>query len=199
MHYRTPVRVLITALAGVVSGLCAQELLVRNNGDLISVTAPALHFLTGKPLDRIRNGRAVPYDFQLTVLGDSKGTVLRRSLQRFVFSYDLWEEKFQVKMLRGSGVSKRLDAARAEAWCLDQMSFASGGLPSNKDLWVRLEIRAQEPKEEIALSDDSGVSLTTLIEVFSRAQRVREQNYWRLDSGPLRLSALPRSGGRSGD
>lgn len=199
MHLRTPARVLLTALAGLAVGLWAQELVVRNNGDLIRVSAPKVHFLTGKPLQRIRDGRAVPYDFQLTVLDDPKGPVLRRSLERFVFSYDLWEEKFQVKRLRGGGASTRLSAESAEAWCLDQMAFSPSGLPANKAVWVRLEIRAQEPKEEMPLSDEGGISVATLIEVFSRAQRTREQNYWRLESGPMRLSAIPRVGGRSGD
>lgn len=199
MHIRTAVRVLLTALGGLAAGLCAQELLVTNNGDLVRIAAPKFHFLSGKPLERIRNGRAVPYDFQLTIFSEPKGAALRRSLERFVFSYDLWEEKFQVKRIRGGDASQRLSAEAAEAWCLDQMSFSRSGLPANQSIWLRLEIRAQEPREELALSDDGGVSLTTLIEVFSRAQRAREQNYWKLESGPLRLSSLPRLDRRSGD
>jgi hypothetical protein len=198
MRSLSKLRLAIAAVSAMAVGVCAQELLVQHQGDLVKISAPKLHFLTGSPLERIRNGRAVPYDFQLTVFSDPKGAPVSRTLERFVFSYDLWEEKFQVKRLRTGDASRRLSADAAERWCVDQMSFNSGALPRGNPVWVRLEVRAQEPKDAMALNDDGGVSLTTLIELFSRASKAREQNYWRVESGPLNLSVL-RLKGSNGD
>jgi hypothetical protein len=188
----------LLALLGYLTGLFAQELVVRSQGDLVRIAAPRLHFLSGKPLQRVRDGRAVPFDFQLTVSSGPQGPVLKRNLERFIFSYDLWEETFQVKRLRNGEATKGLSAERAEAWCLDQMAFSSSGL-SGRAVVVRLEIRAQEPRDPATWSDDGAVSLSTLIDIFSRAQRTREQNYWRVESGVLQISSISHPGGKEAD
>ena len=66
----------------------------------IRVTAPSLHFLTGKSLSRLHDGAAVPFDFQLIITAGSKNNVVARSLERFTVSYDVWEEKFSVVRVR---------------------------------------------------------------------------------------------------
>ena len=66
----------------------------------LRVTDPALHFLTGKSLALLHDGAAVPFDFQLTVASGSEGNVVARSLERFMVSYDVWEEKFSVVRVR---------------------------------------------------------------------------------------------------
>ena len=39
--------------------------------------------------------------------------------------------------------------------------------------------------------DDSGLSLSSLIEVFSRASRAaKPAEYWKLETGPIRLGQL---------
>ncbi len=99
-HQRSPFHVAILTAAMVITvmpGLRAQELQLTWDGAQLHVTAPQLHFLTGKALDRIRNGNAVAFDFQLSAA--SGGSVLKRSLERFVISYDLWEERFAVTRL----------------------------------------------------------------------------------------------------
>ena len=47
-----------------------------------------LHFLAGKPLDRLKDGAAVVFLTQLTLTTDNFATSLRRTPERFVFSYD---------------------------------------------------------------------------------------------------------------
>jgi len=178
----------------------AQELFLRPAGDQVKISAPKLNFLTGKPLDRLRDGNNVAYDFQLSILADSKATVLRRSFERFVFSYDLWEERFSVTRMRStrSQVS-HLTAAAAESWCVDNMGFSVAVTDPEKPIWVRLEVRAQDPKEPAPLINEPGMSIQGLIEIFSRASKARQPQYWKVEAGPIRLADLKRDSGRSGD
>ncbi|HYP12465.1 MAG TPA: hypothetical protein VEQ63_00960, partial [Bryobacteraceae bacterium] len=64
--------------------LVAQELVIRSTPDLLQVSAPKLHFLTGKPLERLKSGNSVPFDFHLSLLTDNKQAVLRQSVERFL-------------------------------------------------------------------------------------------------------------------
>src|ERR1043165_8922885 len=69
----------------------------RMDGDMLYIHAPNLHFLTGKPLQRLRDGREVTYIAQLSLSLDANKTILRSHPQRFIFSCDVWEpDKFQV-------------------------------------------------------------------------------------------------------
>lgn len=164
----------------------SQGLLPRRSAGEIRVTAPSLHFLTGKSLSRLHDGAAVPFDFQLIISSGSKDNVVARSLERFTVSYDVWEEKFsvvRVRDFRRSGM--RLSAAGAEAWCLDNIVINASGLPTGQQLWARLEIRSAESKEPLAAN--SGINLATLIEIFSRPSRP-QQDRWSVESAPFQLS-----------
>jgi hypothetical protein len=165
-----------------------QGLVPHRVADEIRVAAPSLHFLTGKALSRLHDGAAVPFDFQLIVASGSKNNVIARALERFMVSYDVWEEKFSVvriRDLRKSGM--RLSAASAESWCLDNIFVPSAGLPDGPALWARLEIRSVESKEPLAAS--SGINLATLIEIFSRPTRP-EQDHWSIESAPFQLASV---------
>lgn len=156
----------------------------------IRVTAPGLHFLTGKSLSRLHDGAAVPFDFQLTITAGTKNNVVARSLERFMVSYDVWEEKFsvvRVRDFRRSGM--RLSASGAESWCLDNIFVPAANLPTDRQLWARLEVRAAESKEPLGTLPDSGLTLATLIEIFSRPTRP-QQDRWSLDSEPFQLASL---------
>lgn len=164
----------------------------RWTGDYLEVGAPNLHFITGKSLERLRNGAAVPFDFQLTLFAGDRGNAVHRALERFVVSYDLWEERFAVVRLRSfRRSSPHLTATAAEAWCLDNIAIPASVVPSDKPLWVGLEIRSAEPKPSVAVQDDNGISLATLIEIFSRPTR-SQQDRWVLETGPFKLSDLRR-------
>ena len=158
----------------------------RADGEL-RVSAPHLHFLTGRTLQRLHDGVSLPFDFQLSVAAGLQANVIERSFDRFVVSYDLWEEKFSVmrpRSIRRS--SPRLSAIGAESWCLENLSVRVAGLPSDRDLWARLEIRGADAKQGSPLADP-GISLTSLIEVFSRPAR-GQQEHWVLESAPFRIA-----------
>ena len=190
-------RWLLAGVAIPVSSLWAAERLnVTWDGDDLHVAAPQLHFLAGKPLDRIKDGDSVVFLTQLTLTTDNFTTSLRRTPERFVFSYDLWEEKFSVtKLGGGQRTVSHLSAAAAEAWCLDNVAISSTGLPQDRPFWLRFELRAAA-KDEAAVIGESGLSLTRLIEIFSRRPR-DQQPQWTAEAGPLRLGDLKRLVGRA--
>jgi hypothetical protein len=168
-----------------------EDLIPRFSDGKLQVSAPRLHFLSGNQLERLRNGVSVPFDFQLTLFAGSKGNAMTRALERFVVSYDLWEEKFSVVRQRDRRISSgRLSATQAEAWCLENLAIPSAGVPFDKNLWVRLEIRTGENHDPVAAKID-GISLTTLIDIFSRPAR-GVQDHWSLETGPFRLGELKR-------
>jgi hypothetical protein len=175
----------------------SERLSVTWDGDDLHVAAPELHFLAGKPLDRMKVGAAVVFLTQLTLTTDNYATSLRRTPERFVFSYDLWEEKFSVtKLGEGQRTVSHLSAAAAEAWCLDNVAISSTGLPPERPFWLRFELRAAEPKDEAAVIGESGLNLTRLIEIFSRRPSDR-QPQWIANAGPLRLGDLKKLVGRA--
>jgi hypothetical protein len=181
---------LIVALAAPVA---AQTLIPRPNGDSIRVAAPRLHFLTGRPLERLKNGAAVSYAGRLTLFVNTNTQVLAVTFARFGFSYDLWEEKFSVSRL---GVDPKpsashLSSSAAESWCLEQMAVPLAGLPPDRPFWLRLEIRAEDEKDSSGGIPDPGLMLTKLIEIFSRPVQT-QQPRWVAEAGPHRLADLKK-------
>lgn len=169
-----------------------ERLTVAWDGDDLHVAWPELHFLTGNPLKRLKDGDSVVFLTQLTLTTDNFSTILRRAPERFVFSYDLWEEKFSVaKLGPGHRTASLLVAPAAEAWCLDNVAISSTGLRGDRPFWVRFELRAAESKDEAAVLGEPGINLTRLIEIFSRRPR-DQQPHWSADAGPLRLGELKR-------
>ena len=178
-------------MAGLVCPLAAVELLlVRRDASGLRLSAPQLHFLTGKPLEQLKNGAGVSFLSQVTVTSESAATVLARRVDRFVVSYDLWEEKFSVVRL---GPPRRsasgLTAQAAEAWCLDHAIEVPVSLPAKRPFWIRLEVRAEDSKESAAVVGEPGINITRLIEIFSRPPR-SQQPRWVAAAGPLRLEEL---------
>ncbi len=158
----------------------------------LRVTAPHLKFVSGKPLERLQNGAPVPFAFQLAVSTDRWATVLSRDIERFVFSYDLWEEKFAVAKAGYPRKSvSHLTARAAEAWCVDELSLAPSGVGAQQPFWVRLDVKAEDPAEQAELDRQESMSLTKLIEIFSRRTR-GDQNRWVADAGPFRLDDLKK-------
>jgi len=184
--------ILATAVAFCALGLSfsAQTLVPHWNGDRLQVTAPSLHFLTGKALDRLHNGVSIPYAFQMTLTTLPRSIPLQRTLDRFVVSYDVWGERFKVVQ---SNEPRRavanLTANATESWCVEQMSVPSAGVPADKDLWLRLDIRAEDPVQSPIT--ENGLSLTSLIEIFSRRAPAQTQE-WNAETQPFRLAGLAR-------
>jgi hypothetical protein len=188
---------LFAGAAGLLFGirLGAQNLAVRLDGDTVRVSAPRFHFVEGKALERLQNGATVNFMVQLSLLADSGITVKGRDIQRFAISYDLWEEKFSV--VRPGAVRRaasHLAATAAESWCIDQMNASVSGLSPEKQFSVRLEVRAEDPKEATSWSEP-GFSFGRLIEIFSRPARGRQLR-WIEEAGPFRLIDLRLPTGR---
>ena len=174
----------------------ASSVAVTFDGDNLHVIVPRLHFLTGKPLDRLMDGASVAFLAQLTLFGEDHGTVIRRLPDRLVFSYDLWEEKFSVNRLGSVPRSaSRLSMAAAEAWCLEDLQISASGLAPARPFWVKFELRTEDPKESSSVAGNAGISIARLIEMFSRKPSAGEP-FWTLEAGPLRVADLVRTYGR---
>lgn len=188
-------------LAGLVVPLSpargAQPIDVTFDGDNLHVSAPSLHFLTGKPLARLKDAATVVFLSQLTLFSENHDTVLRRVPDRFVVSYDLWEEKFSVTQLGGTPRStpRVLSAPAAEAWCLEGLAISAMGLAPDRPFWLRFELRTAEQRDLAGGAGEPGISLRSLIEILSRKPGPDDPN-WTREAGPLRLSDLPRAAGR---
>ena len=187
---------LVVALAAPLPLAASEARLVpRWNGDVLLVSAADLHFLAGKPLERLKNGAPVSFDFQLSLLASADRSTLRRAFERFTFSYDLWEEKFSVVRRGVMRQASRLGAEAAQAWCLENLAAPVAGLAPDRRFIVRLEVRLADSRDERPVLGEPGLSLTGLVEIFSRPSRGREPQ-WTLESGPVRLADLSNAGGK---
>ena len=179
----------------VVSAAClvvlAQELVVSRRGDELRVVAPNSHFVTGKALERMRNGASVSYDMQLTILAENRQVILRRGFERFILSYDLWEEKFSAMRVRPARTgAAHLTREAAESWCLENITVSAAGLDPDRPLYLRLDVRVVEEKERRRQDDDDAISLGRLIDLFSRAGTPPPGTSWRAEAGAIRLRDL---------
>ena len=173
----------------------AQSLEVRLNGDHLRIAAPQFQFLTGKPLQRLKDGASVGFLGQLTVSTDGNATVQARAVARFAMSYDIWEERFSVTQLDKTRHSaSHLSSQAAQSWCLDNLKIDLSTVPPDKPFWIRLDFRAEDPHDQPAVVGEPGINLTRLIEVFSRPAR-SQQPHWLLEAGPLRLADLKAKSG----
>src|SRR5207247_7295325 len=137
-----------------------------------------LHFLIGKPLERLRNASPVPFDFKLTLWSGNRNHLFRSRAERFVVSYDLWEERYSVtEITTPPKTAAHMTAQAAETWCLEQIPLDVTGLDGSETFWARLEVRASEDKgagrdngKLFGRADisESGISLNGLVEICSR-------------------------------
>jgi len=181
-------------------GLTAQSLVVRLENECLRVNAPNMEFLTDKPLERLKDGHTVGYSGQLTVSTGDERVIQGRSVAHFAFSYDIWKERFKVTLVTpqlnknepSAPISaKNLTRAAAQAWCLEQLKIDLAGLahvPPDRPVWVRLEIRSEDPKETAGIVGESGISLNGLIELFSHPPR--NQQVHKVEEISLKLSDL---------
>jgi hypothetical protein len=188
-------------LSGFALAMWAEEVILHWRDNRLEFSAPRVDFLRGKPLEMLHNAAPVPFDFQVTLFSGTREHVFQRLPDRFVVSYDLWEERFRVVKTQ-SPVRRveHLSSADAEKWCWDQMAIDVGGVGPTEPLWVRLEIRAEDGRDGPLFGrgsvNESGLSLTSLIELFSQPAR-REQSHWGpFDMGPFTLEELKRSARR---
>jgi hypothetical protein len=166
----------------------AQNVTISRNGELMAVQAPGLGFIKGETLARLRDGRAVRVDLDLTVLPGPGGSPAARARQTYVLSYDLWEERFAVTLAGPPPKSVAyLTSHAAEAWCLEQLTIPLTALGHLRTapFWIRLEYRILDG-DSAGTAEESGLSLKGLIEALSRRPKTTSQTH-AVEAGPFRL------------
>ena len=165
-------------------------LVVERQGNYLHVVAPRMHFLEGRPLEQLHNGASVTFEFVLTLQADQRSRPVIRLQERFVISFDLWEEKFSIVQTGAAGRSgSHLTAAQAEAWCLETMPVPLPALPAEKSFVLKLLCRVAEDDISSGSEGRSALTLAGLIDVFSRKGH-DEPLRWEAESGSLRLADL---------
>lgn len=160
----------------------------------IRVAAPMFHFVEGPIVERLKSGVPAAFTVSVTISTDSRKSILKQASERFVFSYDLWEEKYATALpSRRLGPVTHRTSGAAEAWCLDQLSITASDLPSKKPLWFSLEVKAVERPQD----GDSSMptSLSSMIDLFGR-NRPKETRRWQTESGPVELDQIPKLSGK---
>lgn len=169
------------------------------DGDFLRISAQHLDFLSGKTLQRLKEGASIAFVGQLTVSSEPNGVVAdARSVARFALSYDIWEEKFAVVKIGDRPAARRttashLSQAAAEAWCIDNLTLDRSALPADKPFYVQLDLRAEDPQDQLGIVGDAGISVSRLIELFSKPPRDKLP-HWSLPAGPYRLAELRKAG-----
>jgi hypothetical protein len=178
---------------GLVVQLDAQNVTLARSGESIGVRVQGpglgLGLLKGDTLTRLKDGRAVRVEFDLTVLPGPGGGAAAHARQTFVLSYDLWEERFAVTLVGPPARSTSyLTAAAAEAWCLEHVTIPVGQLGKLRDapFWIRLEYRVPDGDSEPVRNEESGLSLRGMIEALSRRSKTGGQSH-AVEAGPFRI------------
>jgi hypothetical protein len=185
----------LLAIAGVpvLLGISAQALSVRVDNDYLRISAPKLQFLDGEPLKRLKDGNTVGYLGQLTVATGNDRVVQGRSVVHFAFSYDIWAERFKVTLITPGNKSrpsaKNLTLDGAQNWCLDQLRIDLAQVPADRPIFVRLEMRSEDPNETAGIIGEPGISLSGLIALFSHPVKNR-QIHMVEEVGPLSIADL---------
>ena len=168
------------------------DLIVTFDGDNLHISSLGVHFLNGKPLDRLKAGSTVWWLARITLFRDAYLTPWRHTDARFELSYDvLGEDQFKVNM---PGPPQRsalnLSQAAAEAWCLDRLWIPTTGLMPDRYFWLQLELGPVPQKDLSSILGENSIRID-FIDVFSRPGAdppVIKQ------AGPLRLADLVRTG-----
>jgi hypothetical protein len=187
--------VLLALLAWPAVRVSAQAVTVDTAGDVLKVRAPGFSFLTGAPLDRLKDGRSVRVELTVMVLSAPGKAAAITARRIFALSYDLWEERFAVATVerRSQSVSHLMQAA-AEAWCVEQLTVpvkALGALGRDLPFWIRLEHRILDD-DRPSDADSVGYTLQALIDLLSRRHKT-EASPPPLEAGPFRLPARASS------
>lgn len=181
---------LVTFASGFALAIWAEDLLLRRHEDQLRFAAPKIHFVAGRTVDRLKEGNAVPVNFQATLAAGSRQNVIERVVESFVISYDLWEERFKVVRLSQRKSVSNLTAQQAEAWCFDNLGINLANIPKNQPLYFKLEIRTDDSSARTPLFTPSdNFNLTALINLFSRPPE-RQQWHWSGEAGPFGYADL---------
>jgi len=138
----------------------ANSLSIVYDGDNLYPVVQNLHFLNGKPLDRLKDAENVAFDSRLSLFTIDQNVPFQQAVRRFVVSYDIWEQKFKVTIPDPAPRSREnLTAAQAEAWCLDSLAIRASGLAADRPFFLRMEMRTEQRGELSSVLADPGISL----------------------------------------
>ena len=190
---RTFLNVCLTILlVGYPALIWGQSVSLRVEGDQLRIFAPQLKLLPKEVLDRLRDGGSVEYDFQIAVAGERDGSPIEQIDYRYIFSYDLWEHKFAVTRVAPTPRAiSHLSANAAEAWCLEGLTIRHSALTPDRSFWVSLVYRRDEASGPNSQERSSGLTLSGLVDIFSRRNPSQQFNGSR-QAGPFRLAELSR-------
>jgi hypothetical protein len=168
---------------------------VAFDGDTLRPVLPDdVHFISGRALERLKDARTVVFLSQITLLREDRVTPFRHAPQRFYVSYDIWEGRFKVTIPGATPESRLgLTAEQAEAWCKDNMTVSALGVAPDRDFWMRFDLRTADPKDMASIVSESGISISGLIEFFSR--KPDGEPHWMMERR-LRLADLRRTPSR---
>jgi hypothetical protein len=197
---RTRVLLVVLLVAPLMAGsgpwlgasLEAQSLDVSTTGGMLRVRS-GFGFIEGAVMDRLRDGRTLRLDFELTVFDGPRGggEAVAAARQSFNLSFDLWEERIAVTRAGKPPRSvSHLRPRDAEVWCLESLAIARtelSRLTRDTPFWIRL---AFQVPDQAAVQDSDGdetLTIRRLIDVLSRRPRQGELGR-SIDAGPFRLS-----------
>ena len=164
----------------------AQSLDVRLDGDRLRIAVTNSRLIAGEALERLHDGASVTYVVRVSALTTKNGRTITSAEFRFVVSFDIFEEKFQVTRTAPSPrVVSHLSLSAAEAACVDGLDLTLSGISPSMPFWIRWEFEAEAPQ-----GGQSG-GLGGLVDLFSR-KNSKEPVSALVESGPYRLADLPR-------
>jgi hypothetical protein len=174
---------------------------VTFDGDNLHVAAPPnWHFLTGKPLQRLKDGATVVYQAQLGLYEDAGFTrpIRLAPWDHFAISYDVWQnDRFSVTVLAlPPRTSPNLPAAETETWCLKYLAISASNLAPERRFWLKLEMRIADQKDLSGMVAGPGIiSIAELVRALGKKAGA-DDPISSLEAGPLRLADLVRTPGR---
>jgi hypothetical protein len=177
-------------IAAVAPRALAQTLTVNPVADTLHVQTRGFSFIEGPVLTRLKEGRSVRVDFEMTVLAKPDGPVVKQVLQGFTLSFDLWEERFAVSRVGSPPKSiSHLRPRDAENWCFDNLTMpvSSLGLSRDTPFWIRLAYRVHDVAPEANEAPGERYTLRGLIDRLSR-RREEADLAKSVDAGPFRLA-----------
>jgi len=187
--------ILLLLAAGIMATVSMAQsgsLAVERQGDRLRLTAPQIHFIAGKALERLHDGSSVSFVITVTATAQHAKAPAFRLQERFAVSYDLWEEKFSVVQQSGRTAS-RLSADGAEDWILERMPVPVQAVPDRQTFALRLECSVDESVAGKNSKNTPGLTLAGLIEVFSR-KPPEAPLHWEATTSDMRLSDLKDNG-----
>jgi hypothetical protein len=169
------------------------RLATRLDADFLHISAPNFNFLSGKSLERLKDGASVAFIAQLTVSQSPNYVAGIHSVARFAVSYDIWEERFSITQVADRPDQKRsvshVSSAAAEAWCFDKLAINKTDLPNDRPFYVQLDLRVEDPRDQTGVLGDTGISIARMLQLFSQPPR-EKQTHWLLNSGPVTVETL---------